>query len=341
MPSSTKLLALSTEQRGELERLARRLTTPQGLAIRARIILGVAAGMPNLQLARELHTTVPTVLRWQRRWAVDGIAGIIGDRARSGRSGMSNETREVVDIGATRYRKLEDSALWSARALSAASGVTPVTAEEIWSTYDPYPATGDYFRFSASSELASGLRDFVGLYISPSKCALLVSSDERDCSTPEDRLQCGHFNEIKSLQERKAETCFDRVNTFMAVLSLMCEEMNNRCRRLDGEKEFIDFLERADLAVERGLSVHSLISNYHVLRPARVRTWIGEHPRWHVHFSSLGGSWLVHVLDWLDKIGRLDLQPDAFCSASSVVQAVLAHSCRRDPAPGPFQWTLS
>ena len=59
---------LSPEVRQDLERLLRRHSLPQQLALRARIILAAADGENNSQIARRLDLDVDTVRRWRSRW---------------------------------------------------------------------------------------------------------------------------------------------------------------------------------------------------------------------------------------------------------------------------------
>ncbi len=61
-------VALSAEQRSELERLVRGHTTAQQVALRARMILGAADGLNNAQIARQLGVAVDTVRYWRTRW---------------------------------------------------------------------------------------------------------------------------------------------------------------------------------------------------------------------------------------------------------------------------------
>jgi putative transposase len=54
--------------RHELEALVRRHSTPQQLALRARIVLAAADGANNCQIARLLDISLTMVRRWRERW---------------------------------------------------------------------------------------------------------------------------------------------------------------------------------------------------------------------------------------------------------------------------------
>lgn len=61
-------LSLTESDRNDLERLVRRHSTSQQLALRGRIILEANAGKNNSQIARELGVSVETVRAWRTRW---------------------------------------------------------------------------------------------------------------------------------------------------------------------------------------------------------------------------------------------------------------------------------
>jgi putative transposase len=68
-------LSLSEIERTALERLIRRHTTAQQVALRGRIILEANTGKNNSQIARELGVSVETVRAWRKRWlALQNIA---------------------------------------------------------------------------------------------------------------------------------------------------------------------------------------------------------------------------------------------------------------------------
>ena len=59
---------LSPEERHGLDQLVRNHTTPQQLALRARIILAAAAGANHRQIARQLGVSLDMARLWRQRW---------------------------------------------------------------------------------------------------------------------------------------------------------------------------------------------------------------------------------------------------------------------------------
>jgi DNA-binding NarL/FixJ family response regulator len=61
MPRTAPQIDLAPGDRAKLERLARSRATPQGLVLRARIVLAAAEGFSNQLIAGTLHVTPATV----------------------------------------------------------------------------------------------------------------------------------------------------------------------------------------------------------------------------------------------------------------------------------------
>ena len=76
-------ITLSPAERQELEGLARRRKTAQGLARRARIVLAAAAGLENRAIAEQMGADANTVGKWRRRSAERRVDGL-HDEPRSG-----------------------------------------------------------------------------------------------------------------------------------------------------------------------------------------------------------------------------------------------------------------
>jgi len=66
-PKPPKVELAEAERQG-LEALVRRHSTPQQIALRARIILAAAAGLNNEQIGRQVGVDADTVRLWRQRW---------------------------------------------------------------------------------------------------------------------------------------------------------------------------------------------------------------------------------------------------------------------------------
>ncbi len=79
----THSIALTTEEANQLQQLIRAHSTPQALAVRARIILRAHAHpeQNNQQIAAAIGTTDRTVRKWRGRWVTTHS---LADAPRSG-----------------------------------------------------------------------------------------------------------------------------------------------------------------------------------------------------------------------------------------------------------------
>src|ERR1700742_308737 len=100
LPPASKLVLTDSERR-QLQAISRHRSTPRGIALRVDILLGAAEGVANHVLARNLSTSLPTVLLWRRRYESDGLAGVIDDRHRSGRPKRITPEKEAAIVEAT------------------------------------------------------------------------------------------------------------------------------------------------------------------------------------------------------------------------------------------------
>ena len=63
-------IGLTDAERQALDELVRRHSTPQQMALRARIVLAAAEGQNNAQVARQLGVSIDMVRLWRERWLI-------------------------------------------------------------------------------------------------------------------------------------------------------------------------------------------------------------------------------------------------------------------------------
>ena len=114
-------IVLTTEERDTLERWARRPTTAQALALRARLVLRCAAGETATAIARDVHVTKQTVGKWRGRFLARRLDGLL-DEPRPGvpRTITDADVERVLDddprIDAARCDALVARAAWPSSA---------------------------------------------------------------------------------------------------------------------------------------------------------------------------------------------------------------------------------
>jgi len=69
-------LIVTDADRKQLAAFSRQRCIPRGILLRVNIVLGGAEGQANHFLARDLSTTVTTVLLWRKRYQTEGLAGL-------------------------------------------------------------------------------------------------------------------------------------------------------------------------------------------------------------------------------------------------------------------------
>ena len=61
------------------------------------------------------------------------------------------------------------------------------------------------------------------------------------------------------------------------------------------------------------LDVHIIVDNY--ATHARVKRWLAERPRFHVHFTPTYASWLNQVEIWFNRITQQAIRRGTFRAA--------------------------
>jgi transposase len=182
-------LKLSEGERKELLRLRRHRSMPQSVVLRVNIVLGASNGIPNKELARQLSTSLPTVLLWRRRYEISRLGGILEDQPRSGRPREISDKTIASIVEATMKTKPKDATHWSVRTMAQNQPVSAATVYRIWQKHKLQPHRVESFKFSTDPDFVLKLRDIVGLYVNPPDKALVLSVDEKSQIQALDRTQ--------------------------------------------------------------------------------------------------------------------------------------------------------
>jgi transposase len=188
LPAAPKLVLSNSDRKLLLEMSCHR-GTPRGIVVRVEIVLSAADGIANHTIARNLATSLPTVLLWRKRYQDGGMPALLEDRPRSGRPKQISAQRESAIVHATIKTKPQDATHWSVRAMAASQKVSPATVQRIWKRHKLQPHRLASFKFSNDPDFAPKVRDIVGLYMNPPDKAIVLSVDEKSQIQALDRTQ--------------------------------------------------------------------------------------------------------------------------------------------------------
>jgi transposase len=118
---------LTQEEQQTLERWARRRTSAQAVALRARIVLACAEGATNVAVAEHLGIWPQTVAKWRGRFVRERLE-CLADEPRPGRPRTIADDQVEQVIVATLERPPPDhDTHWSTRSMARATGMSQST----------------------------------------------------------------------------------------------------------------------------------------------------------------------------------------------------------------------
>ena len=341
MWESAERLKISREERDVLRNLLGAGSTPQRVAFRARIILTAANGVSNNQAAQELQTSRPTILRWRKRFEDLGVEGLLQDAPRPGRKKSVGRSKEREIVRATLYRKPKDATHWSVRSLGKAQGVSPATVYRIWRKHGLQPHRVKSFKLSTDPEFFEKLEDIVGLYLNPPQKALVFSVDEKSQIQALDRTQ-PILPLRPGLPERQTHD-YERhgTTTLFAALNVLDGTVIGSCLPRHRHSEFLRFLDHLDRQMLKNREIHLILDNYGTHTHPTVKAWFATRPRYHLHFTPTGASWLNLVERFFAEITRKRIRRGSFASVGELIRAIRDYIRHHNNQPKPFVWTAT
>ncbi len=341
MFTPARALTIDENQRKRLRFLANSGKTPQKVALRARIVLLASEGVPNNASAARLGTSRPTVLLWRSRFQARGAPGLLKEAPRPGRKKALSPAVVKRVVEATLHSTPRGATHWSTRTLAKAQGLSHMTVQRIWKQHGLQPHRVETFKLSRDPHFVEKLRDVVGLYLDPPDRALVLSVDEKSQIQALDRTQPG----LPMKRGRCGTMTHDYkrhgTTTLYAALCLLDGKVIGQCLPRHRSQEFLRFLRTLDQQTPAALDLHLIVDNYGTHKSPPVQRWLHRHPRFHLHFTPTGSSWLNLVERWFREITQKRIRRGSFASVKELLAAIQEYLDEYNRAPKRFVWTKS
>src|SRR3989454_10023129 len=335
-PSSP--LTLTDEERHALERWARRPTTAQALAQRARLVLACAAGKTNTRVAHELRVTKQTVGKWRSRFLAQRADGLL-DEPRPGAPRTIADAQVEQVVALTLEPMPRDATHGSTRAMAARCGLSQSTVSRIWRAFGLQPHRTETFKLSKDPLFIEKVRDIVGLDLNPPDRALVLCVDEKSQIQALDRTQPLLPMRPGQVERRTHDYVRHGTTSLFAALDVKSGRVMGEFHRRHRSVEFRKFLERIEASVPAALDVHLILDNYGTHKTPRIHRWLARHPRFHVHFTPTSASWINLVERWFAALTEKQLRRGVHRSTRELEEAVQRYLEVTNQNPTPFIWT--
>jgi transposase/transposase-like protein len=332
------VLDLSDEERGTLERWARRRNSSQALAVRSRIVLGSAEGLTNVAVAARCGVEPHTVAKWRRRFLERRLDGLVDDPRPGRPAGISTDQVEDVVV-ATLESTPKNATHWSRAKMAERSGLSKSTIGRIWKAFELKPHRADGFKLSNDPLFVEKVYDVVGLYLNPPESAVVLSVDEKSQVQALARSQPA-FPMMPGMPEKRTHDYVRHGTTSLfAALNTADGSVISSLHRKRRAAEFRRFLAKIDSQVPEGLDVHLICDNYQTHKTPAVRNWLAAHPRFHMHFTPTYSSWLNQVELFFGFVTEDLLRRSDHRSVQALEADIRNWVKAWNEKPTPFIWT--
>ncbi|MGY2736674.1 transposase [Sphingomonas sp. UYP23] len=254
-------IAVMASDRARLEALVAARGSPQKHVWRARIILLTADGIGTVAIMAATGKSKTCVWRWQERFMVEGVGGLIRDKTRP--PGIAPLETTLVDkvVTLTLGPPAQEATHWTVRAMAKAVGIAASSVVKIWHDHGLAPHRWRSFKLSNDKAFAEKLHDVIGLYVSPPAHAIVLSVDEKSQIQALDRTQPG----LPLKRGRGATMTHDYkrngTTTLFAALNVLDGSVIGRNMQRHRHQEFIRFLNAVEAELPQDKAVHVILDN--------------------------------------------------------------------------------
>jgi transposase len=351
MPNRVRVLTVPDSDRARLERRVRDRGAAARVAERARIVLLAAEGLTGPQIAQRVGCTEPTVVKWRRQYAEDGLAGL-EDAPRPGGPKTVLTEKAIAEILSATVTPPPESLQaqgvthWSSRRLAdwlrrnRKISVSHDSITRLWRRFCLRPHRAEGFKFSTDPQLEAKVTDVIGLYLHPPENAVVVCVDEKSQCQALERSQ-PILPMRPGIPERQThDYARHGVTCLFAALNAATGQVIDACYPRHRHQEFLRFLKKV-AAAHPGRELHVVCDNYATHKHADVRRWLdrSENQRITLHFTPTGCSWLNLVECFFSIITRQAIRRGSFTSVRQLVNTIGAFIDSWNDHPRPFTWT--
>jgi transposase len=223
--------------------------------------------------------------------------------------------------------------------MAAHAGVSHATVHRIWKKNDLKPHLTKTFKVSNDPQFVSKFWDIIGLYLNPPEKALVLCCDEKSQCQALERTQPslplgmdGYITTVTHDYRRHGTI------TLFAALCYLDGKIISRTEDNHSHVEWLRFLKQIKRETDDKIEIHIIADNYSTHKHERVRAWFERNPRFKLHFTPTGSSWMNLVERFFRDISEECIRHGSFSSVQDLVNDITDYLTTWNLRPRKYRW---
>lgn len=329
-------IELADDDRRELERRFRSVTTSKRDSQRAHLVLLRAAGMKQEDVARIVGVSRVCVSKWSRRFMKQGLAGLKDAPGRGRKPSLPPE--KVHEVVTRVTQPPPGRTRWSVRSMAKHVGISRHSVHQIWKKNGLKPHLVKTFKISTDPAFKEKFWDVIGLYLDPPDKALVLCCDEKTQCQALERSQPALPLGIGHIRTKTHDSIRHGTITLFAALNYLDGKIISRTEPKHTHVEWLRFLKQIDRETPKELELHLIVDNYATHKQKRVKEWLAKHPRFRVHFTPTSSSWLNLIERFFADLTCEVVREGSFSSVGQLIKAITLYLAERNLKPTRYRW---
>jgi transposase len=237
---------------------------------------------------------------------------------------------EARILALTHQQPPDGSTHWSTRKLAKRLGVSHMMVARVWKRARVQPHRLKRYMASDDPNCEAKAADIIGLYVHPPQHAAALERTDPVLPLTPGRAERHGFEDVRH-----------GTLSLYAALHTKTGTVYGQTASRHTSEAFVAFLAGLIAQQPRRREIHIIADHLSAHQTERVRQFLRDHPRVHLHDAPTYASWLNHIELWFAKIERDVIARGIFTSVGDLRRKLLRYIRHGNRNPTPITWTYT